>query len=277
MFQPQLGLKAASDPAQVMDRLRHRPQVFEFFTTGADFTASGLNHLRKMIGLVQEQGVKQIVLHQPMTFEGHHAELITPQDRFPALYDFVHRTAVTMIQLAKETGTLALVHGSYDNRYGFDEMLAAYPDVASAQAAAFEVMDRLQELGGDHVVFENSISPVFYYGNPELEDQILARGYRLACDTSHTFIANHASNEVLIASLNHLRPAIAHYHLVDSMGQTHDSLQLGKGKIDWHPVLPTLNPAASAIYEINLADQGVCTEQLASHDYLQEIARELGD
>ena len=35
---------------------------------------------------------------------------------------------------------------------------------------------------------------------------------------------------------------IVHYHLVDSNGEFHDSLPLGKGKIDWQAVVPLLNP-----------------------------------
>lgn len=268
---PLLGLKASTNPQQIMDRLRHQPAVFEFFTDQDDFTPDGLSHLQKMIGLVQEQGISHIVLHQPMNYHGHHAEVITPQAVFPDLYDFVHTTAVTLIQVAKETGTQALIHGSYDNRYGFDEMLGYYPDLASARQAGFDVLDRLQEIGQDHVMFENSISPVFFYGDPAVEDAILSHGYRLAYDTSHTFITCHANNDQLIASLNHLRDQVVHYHLVDSMGQTHDSLQLGQGKIDWTRVVPALNPAATDIYEINLKDQGNCQEQLASHDYLRNL------
>ena len=52
------------------------------------------------------------------------------------------------------------------------------------------------------------------------------------------------------------------------MGQSHDSLPLGTGKIDWARVWPLLNPQATNIYEINLADQTDCQEQLASHRYL---------
>ena len=66
-------------------------------------------------------------------------------------------------------------------------------------------------------------------------------------------------------------PQIVHYHLVDSNGEFHDSLPLGKGKIDWQAVVPLLNPKATSIYEINLADQRDATEQVASHRYLTNL------
>ncbi|EFQ57811.1 hypothetical protein HMPREF9176_1825 [Streptococcus downei F0415] len=58
------------------------------------------------------------------------------------------------------------------------------------------------------------------------------RGYRLAFDTSHALIKAQGDNQVLLDSLERLRPNSHHYHLVDSMGKYHDSLTLGKGITD---------------------------------------------
>ena len=85
----------------------------------------------------------------------------------------------------------------------------------------------------------------------------------------------HGDNKALQRSLDHLKSSIVHYHLVDSMGLTHDSLPLGIGKIDWAPVLKRLNPTATSIYEINLHDQRDCKEQVASHRYLTAIAKQV--
>ena len=73
--------------------------------------------------------------------------------------------------------------------------------------------------------------------------------------------------------------ATVHYHLVDSMGEHHDSLVLGTGKIDWRRVLPLLNEnsKATSIYEINLADPTDSKEQMESHRYLVELAKTLTD
>lgn len=84
----------------------------------------------------------------------------------------------------------------------------------------------------------------------------------------------HADNDALIESLRHLKLQVKRYHLVDSMGQDHDSLPLGKGLVDWQRVVNELNPTASRIYEINLADQRHCQEMMASHQYLTQIVAE---
>ena len=80
-----------------------------------------------------------------------------------------------------------------------------------------------------------------------------------------------------LQSLATLREHVVHYHLVDSMGLKHDGLQLGTGKIDWARVLPLLNPDASSIYEIQLADQNDAREMIASHRYLTQLEQTLSE
>lgn len=47
MFPIQLGLKASCAPEQVASRLKYHPDVFEFFTSEVDYTADGLENLKK--------------------------------------------------------------------------------------------------------------------------------------------------------------------------------------------------------------------------------------
>lgn len=266
---PLLGLKGSSDRAQIDDRLQYHPQVYEFFTSTADFTDQGYQHLADTIAYVKSKGVAHIVLHHPMQFQQWHTELVAPESQFPDLYRFVEESTMKLIRLAKDYDVQCLVHGSYAKET--QDFINCYPSLSAAQKAAYARMDHFQEAGGKHIMFENSISPVFSYGDPEVEDEILSHHYRLAFDTSHCFIYLHGDNQGLQASLKHLQPAVVHYHLVDSMGQHHDSLPLGTGKIDWQAVLPLLNPQATSIYEINLADNNNCAEQMASHHYLQKL------
>ena len=266
-----LGLKASSDWGQIKDRLQYHPDVFEFFTDVPDFTSQGIQHLRQAIEYVQDQGVTNIVLHQPMNFKGYHSELIVPEQQFPELHEFVMTTAHQLINLAIATDSQCLIHGSYDGEHGFKAMLSAYGSLQNAQAACYHRLDQLKKLGSDHVMFENSISPVFAYGDPQVENEIIRHQFSLVADVSHIFISLHGDNERLVASLRHLKNNIYHYHLVDSLGQTHDSLPIGTGKIDWPSVIPLLNPSATTIYEINLKNQLDCQEQLASHQYLSTL------
>lgn len=274
MFSPLLGLKGSSARQQIDDRLQHRPDVYEFYTDVNDFTPDGYRHLDEAVQYVQSKGIQRIVIHHPMVFKQWHMEVVAPEKDFPELYRFIETSTEQLIALAKKRDIQVLVHGGYSGDE-VESMVARYPSIADARKAVYKRLDRFAQAGGDHIMFENSIAPVFAYGHPEQEDEILSHHYRLAFDTSHCFIEMHGDNQALQASLKHLRDHVVHYHLVDSMGQTHDSLPLGMGKIDWAPVLKLLNPNASSIYEINLKDQGNCREQLASHQYLCRIAHQL--
>ena len=136
-------------------------------------------------------------------------------------------------------------------------------------------MDHFCHIGKDYIMFENGISKLYSYGNPDFDHLLAEKGYPLAYDISHAFIYLHGDNEALQQSLKTLKDHIVHYHLVDSLGETHNSLTLGHGKIDWAKALPLFNETASIIYEINLKDLTNPVEQLESHAYLKQIAQNL--
>lgn len=274
MYQPILGLKGSSDRTQIEDRLQHKPTVYEFYTAASDFTTDGYKRLYDAVQYVQSRGISQIVLHHPMKFENYHSDVVAPEKYYPGLYRFIETTTEQLIRLGHDLNVQVLVHGGYSGAE-VQHMVDLYPNVEAARQAVYNRLDRFADEGGNHIMFENSIAPVFAYGHPDQEDEILAHHYRLAFDTSHCFIELHGDNAGLPCSLKHLALDVVHYHLVDSLGQTHDSLQLGTGKIDWAQVLSLLNPNATSIYEINLKDQNNCAEQLASHRYLTKLYHQL--
>ncbi len=274
MFQPQLGLKGSSQQSQIDNRLKYKPMTYEFFTASGDFTTEGYHRLYDAIQYVKDSGITHIVLHHPMSFHEHHSEVVAPERLYPGLYRFIEMTTEKLLYLADDLDVQVLIHGGYagpESHY----FVSLYPNVETAREAVYQRLDRFAAAGGDHIMFENSIAPVFAYGDPDQEDEILAHNYRLAFDTSHCFIELHGDNQGLQQSLEHLKNNIVHYHLVDSMGKTHDSLTLGTGKIDWAAVLPRLNTAATSIYEINLKDQNDRREQLESHEYLLNLYNKL--
>ncbi|MBA2913908.1 TIM barrel protein [Limosilactobacillus frumenti] len=274
MFLPMLGLKGSSARQQIDDRLQYHPQVYEFYTNAADFTPEGIKHLDDAVQYVQSKGIKHIVIHHPMVYQQWHSEVVAPESAYPDLYRFIEKSTAALLKIADNRNIQILVHGGYSGDE-VEEMIAHYPSLHEARQAVYKRLDRFAKDGGNHIMFENSIARVFAYGDPEQENEILSHHYRLAFDTSHCFIEMHGDNQALQKSLEHLKSSVVHYHLVDSMGLTHDSLQLGTGKIDWAPVLKRLNPKATSIYEINLHDQSNCKEQIASHHYLTAIAQKI--
>lgn len=166
-----------------------------------------------------------------------------------------------------------LVHGSYELEEA--ELLEPFASIEDARQYLFSRMDHFCHIGKDYIMFENGISKLYSYGNPDFDRLLAQKAYPLAYDVSHAFIYLHGDNEALQQSLKTLKDHIVHYHLVDSLGQTHDSLTLGHGKIDWAKALPLFNETASSIYEINLKDLTNPVEQLESHAYLKQIAQNL--
>lgn len=267
-----LGLKASSTSKQVTNRLAYHPDVFEFFTSEYDFTTAGNKRLIEAIKEVK-QVTPRIILHHPMRWQDQFTELVAPQKQCRELYHFVEESSQKLLEIGFTYDVDVLIHGSYSRQTA--DYIALYPSFEYARFAVFERIAHFQELGKDHVMFENSISDLFYYGDAKEEADILALGCRLAFDTSHCFIKCHGQSDQLLASLANLKKNIVHYHLVDSYGQTHDSLTLGQGNIPWKEVLPLLNPTASSIYEINLANQNDAKEQIASHKYLTSLVASL--
>ncbi|KRM21039.1 TIM barrel protein [Latilactobacillus graminis] len=268
-----LGLKAGINDQQIADRMQYQPTYFEFHLTAEDVTPTGLARLRGKIHYVRSQQVERIILHHPMNFKGRHLELSMNEASSPERYRFLWQSTLDLLQLAKAEDVQLLVHGAYDDP--IEELTTGYGNITDAIRVLFKRLDYLQRIGGENIMFENSISPIFYYGNPIFDQAIFDKGYRLAFDTSHCFIKLQGDQTAFLQSLTTLREHIVHYHLVDSMGQQHDGLQLGKGKIDWTQVLPRLNTKASSIYEVQLADQNNAQEMIASHRYLTWIERQL--
>lgn len=266
-----LGLKASADPKQLESRLQYHPEVFEFYTSQADFNSQGLERLEEAIFQVKDQSTDKIVLHHPMTFDGEFLEMVTPEKLFPQITHFLEKSTNDLLQLAFDHDCQVLVHGSYELRN--KSIMDYYGNWEKANQELFLRLDYFAKLGQDHIMFENSISPLFYFGDPTYDQLIYQKGYRLAFDISHSFIKMKGSNSKLMASLETLKDHIVHYHLVDSMGEIHDSLPLGQGKIDWSGVLDHINPEATAIYEIDLKDMNNPLEQLQSHQYLMQVEK----
>lgn len=268
--QVQLGLKAAAEPTQLLDRLKYRPTVFEFFTAEADFTPTGLHRLRTAVQFVQEAVTPTIVIHHPMKFQGQHLDQLLDPHREAAAYSFLHRSTADLLELAQRFNVRVLIHGGYGGAES-QRLIDEYPSLADAQETVFTRLDHLIRQGGGHVMIENGLTPTFLYGDPALDARIIQHHWPLVCDLSHVFIGLNGDMDATVATLRRLAPQIRHYHLVDSLGQRHDSLPLGEGLIDWQRVLPLLNPAASMIYEVPDETDATCANMLHSYHYLRDL------
>ncbi|AVK63308.1 sugar phosphate isomerase/epimerase [Lactobacillus sp. CBA3606] len=266
----QLGLKASSEPDQLMNRLQYRPTTFEFFTSAADFEPAAFQRLKQAITFVKAQVTTDVIVHHPMSYQGVHLDQLLDPNREAKAYQFLQQSTTQLIALAVELDVRLLVHGGYGGAESA-ALVTEYASLAAARATVFERLDMLVRQGQGHVMIENGITPSFMYGDPQLDELIIQHHLPLVCDLSHVFIGLHGDMALTMLSLKRLRPLIQHYHLVDSLGQQHDSLPLGTGLIDWQRVLPVLNPTASMIYEVPDETDATCANMLASYHYLRNL------
>lgn len=264
-----LGLKASRAPAQLMDRLQYRPEVFEFFTSATDFEPEAFQTLKTAVQFVKTTVTEQIVIHHPMSYQGVHLDQLLDPHREAAAYQFLQTSTAQLLALATELDVKVLVHGGYGSDSG--RLIDEYESLQVARDVVFERLDNLVRQASGHVVIENGVTASFMYGDPQLDERIIQHHYPLVCDLSHVFIALHGDMELTMLALKRLAPLIQHYHLVDSMGTRHDSLPLGQGLIDWQRVLPVLNPHATMIYEVPDETDATCANMLSSYHYLRAL------
>ncbi|BDZ31279.1 sugar phosphate isomerase/epimerase [Lactiplantibacillus sp. WILCCON 0030] len=266
----QLGLKAADEPTQLMDRLQYRPTTFEFFTSASDFEPEPFKRLKTAIDFVKSNVTKDVVVHHPMSYHGVHLDQLLDPKRQPEAYQFLQDSTAQLLDLVIAENCRLLVHGGYGGSESA-ALIQEYPSLAAAREVVFERLDNLVQQGNGHVMIENGITASFMYGDPQLDEMIIQHQLPLVCDLSHVFIGLHGDMKLTLLSLKRLRPLIRHYHLVDSLGQKHDSLPLGAGLIDWQQVLPVMNPTASMIYEVPDATDATCANMLTSYHYLRGL------
>ena len=263
----QLGLKASAQPAQLMNRLQYRPEVFEFFTSSADFQPERFKALKAAVKFVLANVTEKVIVHHPMSYQGTHLDQLLDPQRQPEAYQFLHASTDQLLDLANDLDVKILVHGGY----GGTELLDQYPSVTAARTVVLSRLDELVRQANGHVMIENGITPSFMYGDPQLDEQLIQHHFPLVCDLSHVFIGLHGDMELTMLALKRLVPLIQHYHLVDSLGQQHDSLPLGRGLIDWQRVLPVLNSHATMIYEVPDETDATCANMLSSYHYLRDM------
>lgn len=270
-----LGLKGSTSLSQIVDRLKYIPNTYEFHLVWEDL--SGLDSLIEKIQLVYDTGVEHIVLHHPMRDENKQPiESYVSKEREPERYHNWKSSTLILNDIVnefknKEYSIKALVHISYGGTN------PTYEDYGYSQEEAFHSLTTnllaMYEQTGDNIIYENGAYRLntFSFHNLKLQQFFIDNNIPICMDISHLYISTKGSNKILKESLIRLKHVIKHYHIVDSLGQVHDSLVLGQGTINWKIVKPLLNPYATSIFEINLQDQNNCQEMLDSYNFLKEI------
>lgn len=256
-----LGLKGAVQDSQFLERLEHEPDVLELHLVEDDLFGEKRQELERKIDYAQERGI-QVVLHHPITYKGRRVNIIDTIPSYKLYYDL---STHILAEIIEKFSIECVIHSNYGN-IPFNE------DKYKQEFNTWkDEIDKLNHLTKGRFLWENSCGGYFSGKNPTLyEDIVKPLGLNTCYDVSHAFISFYGDNKKLYEDMRKMENHARHYHVVDSMGELHDSLTLGEGKIDWKP-LKDMIVQKSYIYEIGLRDQENCKEMLDSHEYFKSI------
>lgn len=210
-------------------------------------------------------------LHHPSSINGELLH-INAKDSIRASY-FELSTRI-IVDLCETYDIYTVVHWDYStpenleaNRQGQEN-----PFTESEYHSLLErtlAFDRV--IGQGRILWENSTVGIGAYRNDfQWAEMVAHTDLNLILDISHAFISLKGNNDDLERLMHLLKDNVKYFHVVDSMGKTHDSLPIGQGGIDFARIKPFITPH-NYIYEVGLSDIHDCTEMVESHHHFSQL------
>lgn len=252
-------MKCALTASQFQDRMKYKPEILEFHLVEKD-----LDHLQRLEWHIKEakKAGTEVVLHHPMRHNGVFLDIMSVD---PSMQRFYHWSTNLLIDICQEHDIKCVIHAHYNGtRSSSLEINKENTREMKEKIAAYDH-------GKDVLLWENTIEGIFSHQNPYLfEELVKPLSLPLCFDISHSFISTRGNKEQLVQDLSVFDTYIQYFHVVDSFGLEHDSLELGKGSVPWEEVKQYLE-GKPFIYEVGLEDLDNCSEMRSSAKYLQTV------
>lgn len=254
-------LKCSIDPEQVNERLSQHPEIIELHLNEGDVFGENYKKLIQTIEKLQRLNIT-VYLHHPIKYQGVFTDILHENEEIREYYllstRILHRICLTY-QIK------CVLHC-----YSKDSYCANYQDEKHTLELRVAI-ENILSWGGDVFLWENVIFGLFTFHNPYLFDHVIQPlQLPLTHDISHTFIGVKGNNQKLQEISKRIHPYVKYLHVVDSLGQDHDGLELGTGKIEWRPLLPYLKNKLY-IYEVLLENQVDSTPMIRSAEYIENL------
>lgn len=251
-MQQGIRLKGGIDDKSFANRLSHEPEIVELFLTEKDMERTLL--IRERIREMRNRGIKAY-MHHPSKYRGAYLDILSEQ---PDMIAFYRESTAELLRICEEEDAKCVIHAHYVG-------MGNAPIDRESTIKLREAIASIPGYDSGLLLWEDSTEGLFCYSNPYLiDDLIVPLNLPVNVDVSHTFIGFRGDNDKLCEVLERTAPYARYYHLVDSMGQRHDSLPLGAGLIDWERVKPFVE-GKDFIFEINLTGDHVdCTPMVES-------------
>lgn len=253
-----MRLKCAIDQQQMAERLKRSPELIELQLYEDDIEHP--ERIVKAIHYFKKHGVK-VYLHHPTKYQGDFLDLLAEEKR---LTDFYTYSTKVIAEICQQESIKCVVHAHYagtrSSTIGTDQT------VAMARA-----IETILKIDSKWLIWEDSIEGIFSAQNKGLIDEIVKPlNLPRVIDTSHTFIALNGDASAFEQTLSATAPYTVYFHLVDTLGVEHDSLELGQGRINWKTVKP-YTENKEFIFEIGLDDFNDSTPMQRSADYYNRL------
>lgn len=255
-----IRLKTAINSDQIKDRLDYQPEIIELH-----LTQENLHHPEQIIDTVhflKSKGIR-VYLHHPMKYNGQYLDIISSNKDIRTFYDW---SSQLLAKICKQEKIKCIIHCHYLNS----------ESSILTECNRKETRRRIEEIlryCDQSFLWEDTVQGIFSAQNPSLLSEIIQPLHLpLNIDISHSFISLHGDNQALKQHLENIHLYAKYFHLVDSFGIKHDSLPLGKGKIDWAMVKPYIRDK-DFIFEIDLNDSNYldCTPMIESAEYFEKV------
>ncbi|QDH19390.1 TIM barrel protein [Saccharibacillus brassicae] len=254
-----IRLKGGIDDKSFHNRLDYDPEIVELYLTEEDMERTDL--IRERIREMRRRGIGAY-MHHPSKYRGAYLNILSEE---PDMHRFYRESTAELLKICAEEGARCVLHAHYVG-------MGQAPAEREASIALRAAISAIPGFDSGLLLWEDSTEGLFCYNNPYLIDEvIIPLQLPLNVDVSHTFIGFRGDNDKLCDVLERTAPYARYYHLVDSMGQKHDSLPLGSGLIDWERVKPFV-AGKDYIFEINLTgDHTDCSPMVESGAFFARI------
>ena len=255
-----IRLKSSLDRASLDDRLQYKPEIMELYLRTEDLQQETL--IRERIRELKGLGI-DVYLHHPSRYNRRFLDIMSTDEE---MHRFYRESTRQLVNICVEEGSKCVIHANY--LHSENNEISRERSIAMRE----EITKLLEDGGREVLLWEDSTEGLFCYANPYLIDEvIIPLNLPVNVDVSHTFISFGGDNARLQEVLERTAPYAVYYHLVDSMGQFHDSLPLGQGMIDWKMV-KRLVQGKAYIFEINLEGGHIdCTPMVESARYFDSL------
>jgi len=258
-MQQGLRLKGGIDDKSFNNRLSYDPEIVELFLNDQDMERTPL--IRQRIRQLRDRGIKAY-MHHPSKYRGAFLNILSDD---PLMHAFYRKSTAELLEICEEEDAKCVIHAHY---VGMENQKTDRESTTRLR----EAIAAIPGYDSGRLLWEDSTEGLFCFSNPYLiDDLIVPLNLPINVDVSHTFIGFRGDNDKLYDVLKRTKPYAHYYHLVDSMGQYHDSLPLGKGLIDWGRVKPWVDDQ-DFVFEINLSGDHVdCTPMIESAAFYASI------